>query len=194
MKFVKVVKSMTRKEKDQIGALDDNAVGNYNLYQGQGEWYVTKHKLHNNLALMATTDTFEQMINLLSEDDHYDHLCFDKELQNEWENHFGFEIEIDPDVGGGLEDYHLYDLSNLYDNNTNKIIRTGYDKENIIAALALAVDDLRDNGGDVERLENIKDNSDSDYELLNALYEAIEDLQNSGVDTDIYIDILEGRK
>lgn len=70
----------------------------------------------------------------------------------------------------------------------------GYEIQNIISALALAIDDLRDNGGDVERLEDIKDNSDDNYELLNALYEAIEDLQNSGVDTDIYIDILEGRR
>ena len=116
MKYTHLIIATSRAEKDQIGALDDNAVGNYNLYQGQGEFYITKHKLNESFALMETADTFEQIMDAYYNNYDGNYFLVDKELQSEYEDYLGMSIMLDPDLqGDNFENYSLYDLSSKYD-------------------------------------------------------------------------------
>lgn len=63
MKFIRVIKSSwSEKELQQVNALPNDAIGNYNIYQDKaGEIFITKHKLNNNYALMDTANTFDEI-------------------------------------------------------------------------------------------------------------------------------------
>jgi len=116
MKFIRVLKGgLSQRELDQIGALPSDKVGKYNLYQGQGEFYITKHKLDDTLALMETADTFEEIYDAYRLDFEENPLVIDKNLQSEYENYWGTEIELDPDIeDDNFENYGFYDLSSHY--------------------------------------------------------------------------------
>lgn len=116
MKFIIVLKGgLSQRALDQIGALPSDKVGKYNLYQGQGEFYITKHKLDDNLALMETADTFEKIMDIYYDNYDGNYFLIDKELKNEYEDYLGMSIMLDPDLqGDNLENYGLYDLSSHY--------------------------------------------------------------------------------
>ena len=113
-------KAISRKEKDQIGALDDNAVGKYNLYQGQGEFYITKHKLNDSMALMDTADTLEDIIDKMEKgfgfEDNY--VVYDKELFDEYEKIYGniFSDQMEDDSEEEYESMGFYNLTDKYEN------------------------------------------------------------------------------
>lgn len=70
-------------EKKQVGALDDNAVGKFNIYQDNaGEIFVTKHKLNDNFALMDTAETFDEIEEKIEKDwkGYAPYIGYDKEL------------------------------------------------------------------------------------------------------------------
>lgn len=119
MKFVRILKaSWSEKELEQVGALDPNAVGKYNIYQDLGgEIFITPHKLNNEFALMNTADNFEQVINKVETDwENANYIVYDNELLNEWEKYNGIEIELDPDVeDDSFKNYGFYDLTRHYD-------------------------------------------------------------------------------
>lgn len=88
----KVTKKLTKKaawsdvEKKQVGALDDNAVGKFNIYQDKaGEIFVTKHKLNDNFVLMDTAETFDDIQEKIERDwqDSATYVGYDKELLND---------------------------------------------------------------------------------------------------------------
>lgn len=116
MKFIRLLKGgLSQRELDQIGALPSDKVGKYNLYQGQGEFYITKHKLNDTKALMDTADTFEEIYNKFQVDFEDNPLVIDEELQSDYENYWGTEIELDPDIeDDNLENYGFYNLSKYY--------------------------------------------------------------------------------
>ena len=137
MSFIRVLKGgLSQQEKDQLGALDNNAVGNYNIYQdGWGEIFLTNHKFNDGFALMDTTDTFEQAMSIIENDwvEHATYILYDKELEKEYTNYYGITIDLDAgipedseiDVDSmsddeleklALEHYDLYDLSEYYAN------------------------------------------------------------------------------
>ena len=104
MKFIRVLKSELSQK-----------VGNYNLYQGQGELYITKHKLDNTFNLIETADTFQQIMDTYYDKYDGDYFLIDKELRKEYEDYLGMEIMLDPNLqGDNLEKYSLYDLSSNY--------------------------------------------------------------------------------
>lgn len=73
-------------EKKQVGALDDNAVGKFNIYQDKaGEIFVTKHKLNDNFVLMDTAETFDDVQEKIEKDwqDTATYVGYDKELLND---------------------------------------------------------------------------------------------------------------
>lgn len=87
----KETKKLTKKaawsdaEKKQVGALDDNAVGKYNLYQNMGgEIFVTNHKLNNKYALMDTADDIDTILEKVEEDwqEYANFIGYDKEIAN----------------------------------------------------------------------------------------------------------------
>lgn len=91
-KVASATKSMKKKaawsdaEKKQVGALDDNAVGKYNIYQNMGgEIFVTKHKLNDKYALMDTAEDIDTIVEKAEEDwsEHVPFVGYDKELIKE---------------------------------------------------------------------------------------------------------------
>lgn len=137
MSFIRVLKGgLSQQEKDQLGALDNNEVGNYNIYQdGWGEIFLTNHKFNDGFALMDTTDTFEQAMSIIENDwvEHATYILYDKELEKEYTNYYGITIDLDAgipedseiDVDSmsddeleklALEHYDLYDFSEYYAN------------------------------------------------------------------------------
>lgn len=76
----------SEKEKEQVGALDDNAVGKFNIYQDNGgEIFVTKHKLNDNFVLMDTAETFDDVQEKIEKDWQATatYVGYDKELLND---------------------------------------------------------------------------------------------------------------
>lgn len=85
-KSMKKKAAWSEKEKDQVGALDDNAVGKFNIYQDNaGEIFVTKHKLNDNFVLMDTAETFDDVQEKIEKDwqDTATYVGYDKELLND---------------------------------------------------------------------------------------------------------------
>ena len=85
-KTLKKKAAWSEKEKDQVGALDDNAVGKFNIYQDKaGEIFVTKHKLNDNFVLMDTAETFDDVQEKIEKDwqDTATYVGYDKELLND---------------------------------------------------------------------------------------------------------------
>lgn len=85
-KTLKKKAAWSEKEKDQVGALDDNAVGKFNIYQDKaGEIFVTKHKLNDNFVLMGTAETFDDVQEKIEKDwqDTATYVGYDKELLND---------------------------------------------------------------------------------------------------------------
>ena len=105
-------------EKKQVGALDDNAIGKYNIYQTMGgEIVVTNKKLNDKYALMDTAETFEDIKDKVEKDweEVANAIIYDKNLLKEYEDYTGVDIEIDPDIeGDSLENYNFFDLSKDY--------------------------------------------------------------------------------
>lgn len=120
-------KAMGPLEKKQIGALDDNAVGKYNLYQGQGEFYITKRKLKDWFALMDTADTLEDIIDKMEKgfgfEDNY--VVYDKELFDEYEKIYGtiFSDQMEDDSEEEYERMGFYNITDKYDD-VSKNVKT----------------------------------------------------------------------
>lgn len=86
MKEINKKAAWSEKEKEQVGALDDNAVGKFNIYQDKaGEIFVTKHKLNDNFVLMDTAETFDDVQEKIEKDwqDTASYVGYDKELLND---------------------------------------------------------------------------------------------------------------
>ena len=133
-KVASATKSMKKKaawsdvEKKQVGALDDNAVGKYNLYQGQGEFYITKRKLKDWFALMDTADTLEDIIDKMEKgfgfEDNY--VVYDNELFDEYDNlMYGGALsnQMEDDSEEAYEHMWFYNITDLYDD-TSKSVKT----------------------------------------------------------------------
>lgn len=73
-------------EKKQVGALDDNAVGKYNIYQNKGgEIIITNKKLNDNYALMDTADDIDTVLEKVERDwqEYVNFVGFDKAIAKE---------------------------------------------------------------------------------------------------------------
>lgn len=88
----KETKKLTKKaawsdaEKKQVGALDDNAVGKYNIYQNKGgEIIITNKKLNDNYALMDTADDIDTVLEKVERDwqEYVNFVGFDKAIAKE---------------------------------------------------------------------------------------------------------------
>lgn len=111
-------KAWTDLEKKQVGALDDNATGKYNIYQTNGgEIVLTNHKLGGKMyALMDTANTFEELIEKQEKNWEDSYVVWDKALLPEYEKYNGIDINdwLENDSEEEYENYHFFDLTKDY--------------------------------------------------------------------------------
>lgn len=113
-------KAWTDLEKKQVGALEDNATGKYNIYQTNGgEIVLTNHQLvGKKYALMDTANTFEELMEKYEKDweEHDNFQIIDKQLLSEYEKYKGIDINdwLEDDSEEEYENYHFFDLTKDY--------------------------------------------------------------------------------
>lgn len=125
-------KAWTETEKKQVGALEDNETGKYNIYQTDGgEFVLTNHKLDSKkYALMDTADTFENLMKKYEKnwEEHDNFQIIDKQLLSEYEKYKGIDINdwLEDDSEEEYENYHFFDLTKDYVEETKEAAKRDY--------------------------------------------------------------------